>query len=111
MGHPRGTAFVKFRRKEDALKCIHEASPEGENGIFLDNRRLGVMMAQGKAEVEQKQKLREQESKAAKDSRNLYLAREGMIREGTQAADGVSPTDMAKRKQVEKAKKHLLKNL
>ena len=54
---------------------------------------------------------REEESKAAKDSRNLYLAREGMVREGTQAAEGVSATDMAKRKQVEKQKKHLLKNL
>lgn len=111
MGHPRGTAFVKFRRKEDAAKCIHEASPEGDHGIFLDNRRLGVLMAQGKAEVEEKQKLREQESKATKDSRNLYLAREGMIREGTQAAEGVSATDMSMRKQVEKQKKNMLKNL
>ena len=65
MGHPRGTAFVKFLRKEYALKvivlpsnpdhvtkdliwscdqpnphtqAIHEASPEGEKGIFLDGR-------------------------------------------------------------------------
>merc|ERR1711963_1098949 len=111
MGHPRGTAFVKFLRKDDAAKAIHEASPEGEQGIFLAGRRLQVMLAQNKEEVEQKQKSREEEKKEGKDQRNLYLAREGMVREGTQAAEGVSASDMAKRKVVEKQKKHLLKNL
>ena len=38
------------------------------------------MMAQEKGEVEQKQK--EREKKEPKDNRNLYLAREGIIREG-----------------------------
>ena len=111
MGHPRGTAFVKFLRKEDAVKAILEASPEGEQGIFLAGRRLQVMLAQNKEEVEEKQKAREEEKKEGKDQRNLYLAREGMVREGTQAAEGVSASDMAKRKVVEKQKKHLLKNL
>jgi len=111
MGHPRGTAFVKFLRKEDAAKAIHEASPEGEQGIFLAGRRLQVMLAQNKEEVQEKQKAREEEKKEGKDQRNLYLAREGMVREGTQAAEGVSASDMAKRKVVEKQKKHLLKNL
>jgi len=111
MGHPRGTAFVKFLRKEDAAKAIHEASPEGEQGIFLAERRLQVMLAQNKEDVQEKQKAREEEKKEGKDQRNLYLAREGMVREGTQAADGVSASDMAKRKVVEKQKKHLLKNL
>merc|ERR1719192_2300002 len=111
MGHPRGTAFVKFLRKDDAAKAIHEASPEGEQGIFLAGRRLQVMLAQNKEEVEQKQKSREEEKKEGKDQRNLYLAREGMVREGTQAAEGVSASDIAKRKVVEKQKKHLLKNL
>merc|ERR1712083_1063701 len=111
MGRPRGTAFVKFLRKEDAAKAIHEASPDGEQGIFLAGRRLQVMLAQNKEEVEEKQKAREEEKKEGKDQRNLYLAREGMIREGTQAAEGVSASDMAKRKVVEKQKKHLLKNL
>jgi len=111
MGHPRGTAFVKFLRKDDAAKAIHEASPEGEQGIFLAGRRLQVMLAQNKEEVQEKQKAREDEKKEGKDQRNLYLAREGMVREGTQAAEGVSASDMAKRKVVEKQKKHLLKNL
>ena len=42
------------------------------------------MLAQNKEEVEEKQKAREEEKKEGKDQRNLYLAREGMVREGTQ---------------------------
>ena len=48
--------------------------------MYLDNRKLIIMMAQEKGEVEQKQK--EREKKEPKDNRNLYLAREGIIREG-----------------------------
>jgi len=107
MGHPRGTGFVKFRRREDAEKCVEIG--EGEDGVYLDNRKLGIMMAQEKGEVEQKQK--EREKKEPKDNRNLYLAREGIIREGTAAADGVSEADMARRKVLERQKKNLLKNL
>jgi len=107
MGHPRGTGFVKFRRREDAEKCVEVG--EGEDGVYLDNRKLGIMMAQEKGEVEQKQK--EREKKEPKDNRNLYLAREGIIREGTAAAEGVSASDMARRKVLEKQKKNLLKNL
>ena len=69
MGHPRGTAFVKFLRKEDALKAIHEASPEGERGIFLDSRRLGVLMAQGREEVQQKMKVGEGRGYGRKNNR------------------------------------------
>jgi len=107
MGHPRGTAFVKFRTREDAEKCVEVG--DGADGVYLDNRKLIIMMAQEKGEVEQKQK--EREKKEPKDNRNLYLAREGIIREGTAAADGVSESDMARRKVLEKQKKNMLKNL
>merc|ERR1711963_416456 len=73
MGHPRGTAFVKFLRKDDAAKAIHEASPEGEQGIFLAGRRLQVMLAQNKEEVEQKQKSREEEKKKKHLLKNLNM--------------------------------------
>ena len=53
---------------------------EGEDGIYLDNRRLNVVIAQEKGTVVKNQK--EREKKEAKDNRNLYLAREGIIREG-----------------------------
>jgi len=107
MGHPRGTGFVKFRRREDAEKCVEVG--DGEDGVYLDNRKLKIMMAQEKGEVEQKQK--EREKKEPKDNRNLYLAREGIIREGTAAAEGVSASDMTRRKVLEKQKKNMLKNL
>jgi len=107
MGHPRGTAFVKFKKKEFAEKCVEVG--DGEDGVYLDNRKLTIMMAQEKGEVEQKQK--EREKKEPKDNRNLYLAREGIIREGTAAADGVSASDMTKRKMLDRQKKNMLKNL
>ncbi len=77
-------------------------------------------------------KKQEAEKKEHKDKRNLFLAREGckilnvdikdcffllifqfslVIRPGTLAAQGVSPTDMAKRQQNELWKKQMLRNL
>merc|ERR1712173_482089 len=67
------------------------------------------MGAKEKNDVEQIQK--ERKEKEPKDNRNLYLAREGIIREGTAAAEGVSKSDMEKRKMVQKQKKNMLKNL
>lgn len=54
-----------------------------------------------------------QESKRteAADSRNLYLAKEGVIVAGTTAAEGVSVSDMAKRHHLERVKNQMLKNL
>merc|ERR1719438_186742 len=107
MGHPKGTGFVKFKKREDAEKCVQVS--EGKDGIFLDNRHLNVLMAKDKTDVEQIQK--ERKEKEPKDNRNLYLAREGIIREGTAAADGVSASDMTKRKMLDRQKKNMLKNL
>lgn len=107
MGHPRGTGFVKFRTKAFADKCLELA--ESEEGIYLDNRRLTIVPAMKKNEVDER--CQEKKKKEEKDSRNLYLAREGLIREGSLAAAGVSATDMAKRQQVERWKKNILKNL
>merc|ERR1712227_566471 len=107
MGHPKGTGFVKFKKREDAEKCVEVS--EGKDGIFLDNRQLNVLMAKDKTDVEQIQK--ERKEKEPKDNRNLYLAREGIIREGTAAAEGVSKSDMDRRKLIQKQKKQMLSNL
>lgn len=45
------------------------------------------------------------------DSRNLFLAKEGLITTGTPAAEGVSQSDMAKRVFLEQSKGQLLKDL
>lgn len=46
-----------------------------------------------------------------KDSRNLYLAKEGLITSGTAAAEGVSQSDLSKRLRLEQSKNQSLKNL
>lgn len=46
-----------------------------------------------------------------KDKRNLYLAREGLIRAGTAAAEGVSQGDLTRRMNLETRKRRLLKDL
>jgi len=107
MGHPRGTGFVKFRTKAFAEKCLELG--ESDEGVYLDNRRLTIVPAMKKGAVDEI--CQERKKKEEKDSRNLYLAREGLIREGSLAAGGVSGSDMEKRLQVERWKKNILKNL
>ncbi|KAF2885239.1 hypothetical protein ILUMI_20931 [Ignelater luminosus] len=46
-----------------------------------------------------------------KDSRNLYLLKEGVVVAGSKAAEGVSAADMAKRLQLEQYKTQMLRNL
>jgi hypothetical protein len=45
-------------------------------------------MALAKSDAEEKEK--EKKKKEPKDSRNLFLAREGLVREGTQAAQVIN---------------------
>ena len=54
---------------------------------------------------------KEKKEKTAKDTRNLYLAREGLVREGTLAAEGMSKEDLTKRNQLSRWKKQILKDL
>ena len=64
---------------------------------MVDGRELNVALAVSREKIKEISKAKEKEPK---DKRNLYLAREGLIREGTQAAQGVSKTDMNKRMKV-----------
>ncbi|XP_002731716.1 RNA-binding protein 28-like, partial [Saccoglossus kowalevskii] len=109
--HSRGCAFVKFRSSTEAEKCLEKNSNEdGVNGFMLNGRKLHLSMALSKEEAE-KLKKDKKEPKEKKDKRNLYLAREGMIRPGTKAAEGVSKGDMMKRFKMEKVKRQKLQNL
>lgn len=49
--------------------------------------------------------------RSKKDNRNLHLAREGLIRPGTAAAEGLSKADLDKRAKVEEVKRQKLKNI
>ncbi|XP_076231608.1 RNA-binding protein 28 [Calliopsis andreniformis] len=101
--YSKGTAFVKFKNIEDANKCL-----EAGNELEIDDQRLEVQRALDRNEIENKENSKQQKYK---DSRNLYLVREGVILAGSPAAVGVSATDMAKRLQLEQWKSQILRNL
>ncbi|XP_023400366.1 RNA-binding protein 28 isoform X2 [Loxodonta africana] len=96
--HSKGCAFVQFLTQEAAQKCLAAASPETEGGgLKLDGRQLKVDLAVTRDEAA---KLQTKKVKKPTGTRNLYLAREGLIRAGTKAAEGVSAADMAKRERT-----------
>ncbi|XP_040857949.1 RNA-binding protein 28 isoform X2 [Ochotona curzoniae] len=106
--HSKGCAFAQFVTQEAAQKCLAAASPEAEGGgLKLDGRQLRVDLAVTRDEAA---KLRTKKVKKPTGTRNLYLAREGLIRAGTKAAEGVSAADMAKRERFELLKHQKLKD-
>lgn len=105
--HSKGCAFVQFVDKESAEKCLAVARDESENGgLKLAGRKLLVDLAVTREEAG---KLKQKKVKKPTGTRNLYLAREGLIREGTKAAEGLSPEDLAKRTRFEEIKRQKLK--
>ncbi|KAH6936832.1 hypothetical protein HPB50_023233 [Hyalomma asiaticum] len=105
-GRSKGTAFVRFAQDSSVDACLEAAASSA--GVMLDGRRLDVVRALSRDELEEKQK---EKKKQKKDRRNLYLAREGLVRPGTEAAQGVSPQDMTKRAKLQARKRKLLANL
>ncbi|XP_064629377.1 RNA-binding protein 28-like [Lineus longissimus] len=108
--HSKGTAFVKFTAEESAANCLEKANEvalRGDSGLVLDKRKLFVIPALSREKAEE---LRQPRKKEKEDRRNLYLVREGMIRPGTAAAEGLSKADLAKRMKVENVKRQKLKD-
>ncbi|XP_047704690.1 RNA-binding protein 28 isoform X1 [Prionailurus viverrinus] len=106
--HSKGCAFAQFMTQEAAQKCLEAASPETEGGgLKLDGRLLRIDLAVTRDEAA---KLQTKKVKKPTGTRNLYLAREGLIRAGTKAAEGVSTADMAKRERFELLKHQKLKD-
>lgn len=103
-GHSKGTAFVKFKAKESADLCL-QAGTE----FKLMDEVLDPHPALSRDEIKSKHDEKSKDEK--KDSRNLYLAREGLIMANSKAAEGVSASDMAKRHELEQVKTQVLKNL
>ncbi|KAM8713955.1 hypothetical protein ACLKA7_014162 [Drosophila subpalustris] len=104
-GHSKGTAFVKFKAKESADLCL-QAGTE----FKLMDEVLDPHPALSRDEIKTKHAEKSKDD-GGKDSRNLYLAREGLIMANSKAADGVSASDMAKRHELEQVKTQVLKNL
>ncbi|KAK2998552.1 hypothetical protein RJ639_024311 [Escallonia herrerae] len=96
---PRGTGFLKFRTADAAFSAAKDVAGLG---IFLKGRQLKVLKALDKKAAHDKDL--EKTKKEDHDLRNLYLAKEGLIIEGTPAAEGVSASDMSKRQSLEKKK-------
>ncbi|KAM9292492.1 LOW QUALITY PROTEIN: RNA-binding protein 28 [Morus bassanus] len=106
--HSKGCAFAQFLTQEAAQKCLQAAQEESEGGgLRLDGRLLRIDPAVSREEA---RKLRGQKAKKPAGTRNLYLAREGLIRAGTKAAEGVSDADMAKRARFEELKYQKLRD-
>ncbi|KAH3730338.1 RNA-binding protein 28-like [Dreissena polymorpha] len=101
----KGMGFVRFVSKDSADHCLRE----GEAGnLTLDGRQLNITLAVSREKAADFQEKKEKEKK---DNRNLYLAREGMIRPGTQAAEGLTKQDLEKRMKVDEVKRQKLKNI
>ncbi|XP_017260996.1 RNA-binding protein 28 isoform X2 [Kryptolebias marmoratus] len=105
----KGCAFAQFKTKEAADKCIVAAQDEAEScGIHVDGRKLFIVAAVSRDDATQ---LKDSKKKVETGSRNLYLAREGLIRAGTKAAEGVSELDMTKRARFESVKRAKLRDI
>ncbi|KAL2326435.1 hypothetical protein Fmac_025493 [Flemingia macrophylla] len=105
---PRGTGFLKFKTAEAANTAISTASSASGMGMLLKGRPLKVLKALDKKSAHDKEL--EKAKNEVHDHRNLYLAQEGLILEGTTAAEGVSASDMLKRQELERKKKTKLQS-
>ncbi|XP_062176647.1 uncharacterized protein LOC133881670 isoform X3 [Alnus glutinosa] len=99
---PRGTGFLKFKTVDAATAAATAANVASGLGIFLKGRQLKVLKALDKKSAHDKEV--ERAENEVHDHRNLYLAKEGLILEGTPAVEGVSAIDMSKRQKLERTK-------
>ncbi|CAH9076636.1 unnamed protein product [Cuscuta epithymum] len=104
---PRGTRFLKFKTV-DAAEASLSAANSSSLGIPLKGRQLKVFKAVDKKTAQDKEL--EKTKKEEHDHRNLYLAKEGLVLEGTPAAEGVSAGDISKRKILHEKKMIKLKS-
>ncbi|XP_061629443.1 RNA-binding protein 28 [Phyllopteryx taeniolatus] len=108
-GHSKGCAFAQFKAKEAADRCIAAAQDEAEaDGIRVDGRKLLIVAAVSRDDAA---KLKVNKVKVQTGSRNLYLAREGLIRAGSKAAESVPEADMIKRARFEEIKRAKLRDV
>lgn len=105
-GHSKGTGFIRFLKKESVEICLAQSGK-----IILQDFPIEVLPTLSKKTVSNIAVQKEKNKHEPKDGRNLYLLREGMILAGSDAANGVSATDMAKRLRLEQIKSQMLKNL
>lgn len=103
-GHSKGTAFVRFLKKESVNMCLQQTGL-----ITLQNFTIEIFPSLTRQKI--KSLDGDKKKVEPKDSRNMYLLREGMVLAGSAAAEGVSATDMSARLRLEQIKSSMLKNL
>ncbi|KFB50086.1 hypothetical protein ZHAS_00018138 [Anopheles sinensis] len=102
-GHSKGTAFVIFKLKDSAqMSCRQNLK------LQIHDQFLEILEALRKKDITERTKAKLE--KRSKDSRNLYLLKEGVIMAGSPAAKDVSKTDMAQRLRLEQRNNEMLKN-
>jgi nucleolar protein 4 len=106
-GRPRGTGFVKFKDAESVKTCLEEVNGSVK-GVVMDRRRLVAALAVSREESVQLTTVKKDQFAKLQDSRNLHLAREGLLR--GDALQGCSNHDLALRTRVEESKKKKLVN-
>ncbi|KAL3680177.1 hypothetical protein R1sor_023133 [Riccia sorocarpa] len=102
---PKGTAFLEYATKEAADSAVAAASTSGDGrtGLMIKGRQISVTSAVDRDTARNMAKTASI-AKEQDDRRNLALAKEGLIQEGTSAAEGVSKKDIEKRKMLEREK-------
>lgn len=103
-GHSRGTAFVRFLKRESVNLCLQQTGL-----MTLHNNTLEIYPSLTRQKIKSLETGKNVQE--PKDTRNMYLLREGMVLAGSAAAEGVSATDMSKRLRLEQVKSQMLKNL
>ncbi|CAA7028282.1 unnamed protein product [Microthlaspi erraticum] len=93
---PTGNAFLKFKTAEASDAAISAASTASGVGILLKGRQLDVKRAVSKKSAQDI--VLEKTKEKNRDHRNINLAEEGLILDGTPAAEGVSAEDMNRRR-------------
>ena len=111
-GKHKGTAFVDFVTS-DAANAAVEASENETSGVYVAGRPITIALAVSKAEAADmmaRQGSKFRNASKHRDNRNLYLAQEGDIHEASAAADGVSKSDIEKRRRSNEERQLKLKN-
>ncbi|XP_058118599.1 RNA-binding protein 28-like [Anopheles ziemanni] len=102
-GHSKGTAFVIFKLKDSAqMSCRQNLK------LQIHDQFLEILEALRKKDITDRTNAKAE--KRSKDSRNLYLLKEGIIMAGSPAAKDVSKTDMAQRLRLEQRNNEMLKS-
>lgn len=101
---PKGTAFIQFVNAQSALDACAES-----NILEHDQRKLFIDLAISRTQASDL--VSEKKEKEPQDNRNLALAKEGAVYANSYEADGVSKSDLEKRKKIEASNAAKLKLL